>query len=194
MTPLDPTRTAVLVMDVQAGILARLPEPDAFVDRVADLLDQARGAGAHVGYVRVAFTAQDYAAVPAHSSFHAIVADPDRTAAMAEDAATTAIDPRVAPRPGDLVVRKTRIGPFSTTDLREQLEGRGVDTLVLAGISTSGVVLSTVRQAADLDYRVVVVADAVADTDPEVHRVLLGTVFPRQGDVVTTADLGAAWA
>ncbi|HEY3883138.1 MAG TPA: isochorismatase family protein, partial [Trebonia sp.] len=61
------------------------------------------------------------------------------------------------------------------------------DTLVLAGISTSGVVLSTLRQAADLDYRLIVLEDACADRDDEVHRVLTGKVFPRQA-VVTTAD------
>lgn len=67
------------------------------------------------------------------------------------------------------------------------LRGAGADSLVLAGISTSGVVLSTVRQAADLDYRLTVLADACADGDHEVHRVLLEKVFPRQA-VVTTTD------
>ena len=67
------------------------------------------------------------------------------------------------------------------------LRGAEADTLVLAGISTSGVVLSTLRQAADLDYRLTVLADACADTDPEVHRVLTEKVFPRQA-LVTTAD------
>jgi nicotinamidase-related amidase len=109
-------------------------------------------------------------------------------AAMHADAATTAIDARVAPQDEDIVVRKTRVGPFSTTDLHEQLQSRGVDTLVLAGISTAGVVLSTVRQAADFDYRVVVVSDACADPDPEVHAILMEKVFPRQADVVSVKD------
>jgi nicotinamidase-related amidase len=59
---------------------------------------------------------------------------------------------------------------------------------VLAGIATSGVVLSTVRQAADLDYRLIVLADACADRDPEVHRVLTEKVFPRQAQVTVTDE------
>ena len=96
---------------------------------------------------------------------------------------------RLAPEPGDIVVRKTRVGAFSTTDLDEQLRKRGISTVVLAGISTSGVVLSTVRDAADRDYRIIVLADGCADFDAEVHDVLLGKVFPRQADVVNTAEL-----
>jgi nicotinamidase-related amidase len=67
------------------------------------------------------------------------------------------------------------------------LRGAGADTLVLAGIATSGVVLSTLRQAADLDYGLTVLSDACADPDPEVHRVLIEKVFPKQAQV-TTAD------
>ena len=62
------------------------------------------------------------------------------------------------------MVRKTRVGAFSTTDLDEQLRQRGVDTLLLAGISTSGVVLSTVRDAHDRDYRVFVARRRSAPT------------------------------
>lgn len=67
------------------------------------------------------------------------------------------------------------------------LRAARADSLVLAGISTSGVVLSTLRQAADLDYRLTVLADACADADPEVHRVLTAKVFPKQA-LVTTAN------
>jgi nicotinamidase-related amidase len=68
------------------------------------------------------------------------------------------------------------------------LRAAGADTLVLAGIATSGVVLSTLRQAADLDYRLTVLADACADRDEEVHRVLTEKVFPRQALVTTTDE------
>jgi nicotinamidase-related amidase len=68
------------------------------------------------------------------------------------------------------------------------LRSSEVDELVLCGIATSGVVLSTLRQAADLDYKLVVLADGCADLDPEVHRVLLEKVFPRQADVMTVDE------
>ncbi len=59
-----------------------------------------------------------------------------------------AVDDRVAPEPGDNVARKTRVSAFARTDLDEWLRDLGIDTLILAGISTSGVVLSTVCDAA----------------------------------------------
>jgi nicotinamidase-related amidase len=95
----------------------------------------------------------------------------------------------VAPEPGDIIVRKTRFGAFSTTDLAERLWDRGIATVILAGVSTSGVVLSTVRDAADCDYRVFVLADATADPEPGVHDFLIERVFPRQALVITVAQL-----
>jgi nicotinamidase-related amidase len=72
------------------------------------------------------------------------------------------------------------------------LRAKKIDTLVLAGVATSGVVLSTTRHAADADYRIVIAGDACADRDDEVHRVLVEKVFPRQATVATTADVVAA--
>lgn len=66
---------------------------------------------------------------------------------------------------------------------------RGVDTLILAGIATSGVVLSTMRDAADRDYRLYVLEDGCFDRDPAVHELLMEKVFPRQGYVVSIVDL-----
>jgi nicotinamidase-related amidase len=188
-TPLDPQRTALLVMDYQQGVVARLEDPGPLLERAAELIDVARAAGLTVGHVRVAFDDADYDAVPAYSSFATYASDPAARASMHVDSPTTQPHERVAPAEGDIRVRKTRVGPFTTTDLREQLNTRGIDTLVLAGISTSGVVLSTVRQASDFDYRVLVVSDACADFDPEVHRVLMTKVFPRQAEVVTVAEV-----
>ena len=69
---------------------------------------------------------------------------------------------------------------------------QGIDHLVLAGIATRGVVLSTLRQAADLDYRLTVLADGCLDADPEVHQVLLGKIFPRQAEVIGVAEWAAS--
>jgi nicotinamidase-related amidase len=80
------------------------------------------------------------------------------------------------------------VGAFSTTDLETILRAKNVSNLILFGISTSGVVLSTVRWAADLDYSLFVVSDACADQDEEVHRVLIEKIFPRQCIVLTTQD------
>jgi nicotinamidase-related amidase len=102
------------------------------------------------------------------------------------------VDPAVAPLPGEMIVTKRRISAFAGSDLEVILRGHKIEHLVLAGISTSGVVLSTVREAADKDYRLTVLSDGCADMDPEVHTVLLNKVFPRQADVLTTAEWAAA--
>ena len=78
--------------------------------------------------------------------------------------------------PGDIVVRKTRVGAFHGTDLDDRLRERGTDTVVLVGVQTSGVVLTAVREAADRDYRILVVADACADSDHDRHDFLLRRV------------------
>jgi nicotinamidase-related amidase len=184
---IDPQRTALLVMDCQAGIVGSLGGAEALLARVADAIAITRGHGVQIGYVRVAFDDTDYDAVPAHSRMATRVASAGR--AFHSDSPATVIDERVAPEPGDIVVRKTRVGAFSTTNLDEQLRDRGITNLILAGIATSGVVLSTVREAADRDYQIFVLADGTADRDPDVHQFLLERIFPRQAYVITTEQL-----
>ena len=112
--------------------------------------------------------------------------------ALHESSPYTAIHEMVLPEAGDIIVRKTRIGAFSTTDLDNQLRARNVDTLLLAGITTSGVVLSTVRDGADRDYRILVIADLCADHDKHAHELLMGRLFLSQADVFNAADLNSA--
>ena len=117
---IDPARTALLVMDYQAAILAAVPEADALLTRVAAAISIARSRGVQIGYVRVALDDADYDAVPQTNKGFAAAAAGRR---MHVETPETAIHDAVAPQPGDLVVRKTRVGAFSTTDLHEQLRG-----------------------------------------------------------------------
>lgn len=186
---LDPARTALLVMDYQTAWLETLTtwDTDALLARMAGVIALARERQVPVASTWVAFTEADYAAVPDRNViFRQLASIPH---GLDEDAARVAIDARVAPEPGDKVVRKTRVSAFQRTDLDAWLRGMGIDTLILAGISTSGVVLSTVCDGADLDYRLLVVADACADTDPAIQDVLIGKVFPQRAVVVSAADL-----
>jgi nicotinamidase-related amidase len=176
-------------MDYQPGIVGRLPDPDAQLELVAGVIARARQAGLTVGYVRVAFTEDELAAVPPTNLGFSAIAASGAGPAMHADAPGTQVHDAVAPQPEDIVVRKTRVGAFSTTDLHEQLRDRGVDTIVLAGISTSGVVLSTVRDGADRDYRIYVLSDASADPDPATHVALTERVFPRQAHVLDSQAL-----
>jgi nicotinamidase-related amidase len=183
----DAEHTALLVMDYQPVVLGSLSDADELLSRVAGAIAIVRHRRGQVVYVRVAFDDADYEALPEHSAFAPALSTARE--ALHNDAPTTAIHERVAPEPGDIVVRKTRFGAFSTTDLAERLRDRAITTLILAGVSTSGVVLSTVRDAADRDYQVFVLADATADPEPPVHAFLTERVFPRQAQVITVAQL-----
>jgi nicotinamidase-related amidase len=181
-----PKRTALLVMDFQRGITDRMPGLDPLIARVRQAIADVRGSGGTIGYVRVAFTEDDWAVVPAANQVFAQAA---QNRAMHAEDPSTAIHDDLAPEPGDIVVRKTRVGAMSTTDLDRQLRDRGIDTLILAGLSTSGVVLSTVIEAADRDYRLYVLADGTDDQDAETRDVLLTLVFPRRAQLIKAADL-----
>jgi nicotinamidase-related amidase len=170
-------------MDVQVGIVARYG--DEVVEPIARAIGAARDAGVPVIFVRVAFR-EGYPEIAASNrTFAAALAN---TPGFGESAPHTQIHPRIAPRAGEVVVVKKRVSAFAGSDLAEILRAGRVETLVLTGIATSGVVLSTLRLAADLDYGLVVLADACGDSDPEVHRVLTTKVFPRQAEVLTVAE------
>jgi nicotinamidase-related amidase len=163
-----------------------MPGLDGLLTRVQQAIADVRHHGGTIGYVRVAFTEADWAAIPSVNAVFARVSD---NRLMHHEDPSTAIDDRLAPEPGDIVVRKTRVGAMSTTDLDRQLRDRGITTLVLAGLSTSGVVLSTVIEAADRDYRLYVLSDGTEDLDAEARDVLLDNVFPRRAQVIDTAGL-----
>ncbi|MGW0882655.1 cysteine hydrolase family protein [Streptomyces sp. NPDC002671] len=188
---LDPAHTALLVMDYQPAILAALPEGgdrEALLGRMEGAIADVRATGGTIAHVRVGFTEADWDAIPAVNKSFAPLA---QHRVMHHEDPATAIHERLAPQDGDIIVRKTRYGGMSTTDLDQQLRERGITTLVVSGISTSGAVLSTVIDAADRDYQLYVLSDGVADPDTEVHNVLLHQVLPSRAHIVDTADLHA---
>jgi nicotinamidase-related amidase len=184
------TSTALLLMDVQKGIVNRFGDDAGYLTRLSAAASAARGAGIGVIYVVVAFR-PSYPEVSERNKSFAAIAGSGRFTDGDPDAP---IHPAVVPAAGDVIVTKRRVSAFAGSDLDVVLRASGVDHLVLAGIATSGVVLSTVRQAADLDYRLTVLSDGCLDGDPEVHRVLTEKVFPRQAEVTTIADWTARLA
>ena len=176
--------TALLIMDVQQGIAERFGSDDPYLARLSSAADAARAAGVRVIYVVVSFRAGYPEVSPRNKSFSAIAG----TGRFAAGDPGAQIHPAVAPQDGDVTVTKLRVSAFAGSDLEVVLRSGAVDRLVLAGIATSGVVLSTVRQAADLDYQLTVLADGCLDADAEVHRVLTEKVFPRQAEVTSVAD------
>jgi nicotinamidase-related amidase len=99
------------------------------------------------------------------------------------------IHPSVRPKEGDVVVGKHRVNALYGTDLDMVLRANDINNLIILGYATSGVVLSTVRYAADLDYRLFVVEDCCSDQDPEVHDFLTQRIFPRQAEVVSSLEV-----
>lgn len=189
MTNVAPASSALLIMDFQRGIVERAPDAEALLARTSRAIESARKRGICVAYVRVAFEDADVAAMPARNKMAEAIASYGDF--IRSQSPATQIHPDVAPHADEIVVRKTRVGWFTTTDLDAQLRRRGITTLVLAGIATSGVVLSTVREAADRDYGLIVLSDACADSDPVVHEVLVEKVFPRQADVIAVEQFCA---
>ncbi len=173
-------RAALLVMDVQPGIIDRAPDPAAYLLRVTDAVKTARVHAVPVIHVVVGFRPGMPEVSPKNLAFSGVKQQPP---AMLADPR-----PAITPEDSEVVVTKRRVSAFTGSDLEVVLRAGEIDHLVLCGIATSGVVLSTVREAADKDYRLTVIADLCADTDPEVHAVLTGKVFPRQARVMSAAE------
>jgi nicotinamidase-related amidase len=178
------SRSVLLVMDFQHGVVERFGD-SAVLDAASRAVKAARASEIPVMFVRVAFRPGYPEAAESNAVFAGLAQSGD---AMTQDHPATQVHAALEPRPDEPVVIKRRVSAFSGSDLDVLLRAAGADTLVLAGIATSGVVLSTVRQAADLDYRLIVLADVCADRDPEVHRVLTEKVFPRQAQVTVTDE------
>ena len=178
------SHTALLVMDVQNGIVERFATNPEVLAPFQKAVAAAREAEIPVIFVRVAFRSGFPEVSPRNKSFSAI----RERGGMTSSDASTQIHASVAPRPNEPVVTKLRVSAFSGSDLEVILRSRGIETLILTGIATSGVVLSTLREAADKDYQLMVLSDACLDADPEVHRVLTEKVFLRQAEVMTVAE------
>jgi nicotinamidase-related amidase len=108
---------------------------------------------------------------------------PDALGRMIAGSEDVGIHPTVAPQAGDLVLMRPRTSAFAGSSLGEVLRAGEIRTLVLSGTATSGVVLATACAADDLDYAVVVLRDAVADSIARVDQVLLDDVLPQYARV-----------
>jgi len=175
------SNTALLVMDMQLGILGMLTGAESLLVKAAKAIATAREKNIPVIYVVVGFRQGSPEISLNNKGFAASkerFADADMVQFMT-------VHPDIAPVDGELTVAKRRVSAFTGSDLEVVLRAFEIKHLVLTGIATSGVVLSTLREAADKDYGLTVIEDCCADGDEEVHRVLTTKVFPRQAEVVT---------
>lgn len=184
------SKQALLVMDVEPLVVPAFGGDAALLGRLSGVADAARAASVPVIFGRVAFR-PSYPDVSAHNLiFHAVKDMMDFTEANAD----TDFHPQVKPQPGDITFTKRRVSSFTGSDLELVLRSLEIQRLVLTGVATSGVVLSTLREAADKDYEITVLSDGCGDADEEVHRVLVEKVFPSQATVVTSDEWVGALA
>ena len=186
--PLNATRTAVLSMDLHTAIISLYAaDAEGFTARAAGVLERCREKSMKVIHIQVGFRPGFPEISPHNVLFSAIRHSPERQKLFQGDGGR--IHPAVAPVGDDIVITKHRISAFTGTDLEMILRAGAIDTVILFGIATSGVVLSTLLDAIDADYRAIVVADCCADRDTDVHAVLLEKFFPNRGTVVSAAEL-----
>lgn len=174
------SNTALLIMDMQAGIVSRLPDAAPVISNTMKAIATARNHNIPVIYVVVGF--RNGAPEISEGSSKSFATSKAQFSTIDMDEFMK-VYPDLTPADGELVVVKRRVSAFTGSDLEVILRSLGIQHMILTGIATSGVVLSTLREAADKDYRITVLYDCCADGDEEVHRVLTTKVFPRQADV-----------
>ena len=185
MTYLDAPSTALVLIDLQKGILAMQTEPhdamDVFVTG-RDLARQFRTAGAPVVLVNVAW-ADDFADMPTGLT--------DRPSQRPEGGLPAEWSELAEglEEPGDLLITKHQWGAFTGTELDLQLRRRGIRTIVLAGIATNFGVESTARHAWELGYNVVIVEDGCTSSNAELHTMVIEHVFPRIARVTGAEEI-----
>jgi nicotinamidase-related amidase len=173
--------TALLVMDMQTAFKPMLPDFDKVVNNVGKAIEKARTNNIPVIYVVVGFRSGAPEVSPTNKGF---ASAKERFGGIPPEV-FMAIAPPIAPKHGEITVVKRRVSAFTGSDLEVVLRAQGIRHIVLTGIATGGVVLSTTREAADKDYRITILEDCCADGDEEVHRVLMTKLFPRQADVIS---------
>lgn len=181
---LNTGNTALLVMDMQMGIIGAIKESTSLIPNLKKAISAARSKNIPVIYVVVGLRQGAPEVSARNKGFSAAkqrFGDADMNQFMQ-------VIPELAPAEGELTVIKRRVSAFTGSDLEVVLRTFNINHLVLTGIATSGVVLSTVREASDKDYELTVIADGCADPDQEVHELLTNKIFPRQTDVITVDE------
>ena len=186
---LDPKKTAVLSLDIQEGILGRVPGAAAALPSAAIAVEAARKGGFFLAHVGIGFDPGYPEISPQHLRFSMV-----KESGLFIKGSDSAKTHSSIFKPGDRVVYKHRVSGFAGNSLEMILRAQGIVNLVLFGFSTSGVVLSTLRRASDLDFLCTVIKDACFDPDEEVHRVLTEKIFAAQATVITAKTFSTEYA
>jgi nicotinamidase-related amidase len=182
---IDPKKTALVLIDLQEGIVGRQLAPHSATDvvrRCATLASALREKGGAVIYVHVlineTFPLPADAPTPRPSTPH--------PASMSE------LVPEAGRQPGDPLIAKRQWGAFYGTNLDQELRRRGIQTVIMGGIATNFGVESTAREAFDRAYQLIFAEDAMSTMSPEMHEFPCKWIFPRMGRIRSTEQVLAA--
>jgi nicotinamidase-related amidase len=185
---LEPRRTAVVVIDLQKGIVGFPGNPhsaSSVIAHTVELLDAARSAGAQPILVHVGRS-------PDGADGLEVACDEPMRLAGALPPDWSELIPELNRQPNDLVILKRQWGAFYGTDLELQLRRRGLSTIILCGIATAFGVESTARDAYERGFEQIFAEDAMTSRTAESHTNAIANIFPRMGRVRSTAEIVAA--
>ncbi len=192
-------KTAILIMDCQndivhengkmakmsGGAMAKMIKDRNVLGTIARLADAGRTAKVPIIHVRHAYR-PDYLDAPQNTP---ILASMKTNEILKDGTWGSEIHQDLAPRPGDVVISKTRVSSFYASPLEAILSAQGITHLVLTGIATDGVVEGTARDGVDRGYYIVIPSDCCATFSEESHRVVLGGVLGMLTTVATADDV-----
>ena len=178
-------RVGLIVGDVQTGIIETFPWSSRVLDPLVRVIENARGCDVPIIFVRAALRANS-AEVPSANPIASWMAGQGEL--FLESSPQTHIHLTIRPRENETVVVKRRVSAFSGTDLNSILRSQGIESLAISGVATSGVVLASLIDAADLDFNLAVLKDCCADEDETVHDFLMEKVFPGRGARITDSE------
>mgnify|MGYP003578101364 CR=1 FL=1 len=173
--------TALLVMDVQENLLEKCERKQELLQSLSKAIGKARSANIPIIYVTLVFR-KGYPEISQKNKFFYMVKEAGTSFIDLQQAAK--FDPSIPPKEGDIIVNKLRGSAFAGTDLEVILKNLNVQHLVLTGFETSGVILSTVRQAADMDYGLTVLKDCCVDREDDMGVFIMERILPRQADII----------
>lgn len=198
-----PGRTALLIVDMQADFaspdglsgqwgldISTVPAALAAAERLADA---ARAADVPVVFAGL-FTTPETDSDVWDERMRRRGNDPEASPALCRAGALGSAFVGPLPRPGELVLRKTRYSPFWDTDIDARLKALEVDTLVIAGLTTECCVADTAKDAFNHDYHVFIAADACAAYEPDLHAGALKMLDLNTAILTDSASVAAAWS
>ena len=195
---IDKNKTALIMLDFENDMLDEQGRLAGFgiaahakarniITNARKLLEKARSEGIKVIYAKVEYS-EGYPEI--RNSKAPVQLGLPQTGALVKDSYGAEICNELKPLPGEIVISKSRINPFTNPEFEKQLTG--IENLILAGVATNFVVESTARTAADLDYNVIVAEDCCASMNQEMHAFSVNYILPNLGSVVSSEEIYSA--